>query len=70
MEVISSSIEANQTSETAGDPPATYRSHVSIELSRGRRHRNGKKVERVSNILRCLRWIAVGSPAVEMKCFH
>jgi len=46
MKVIFSSIEANQTSEPAGDPPATYRSHVSIYISPGCRHRNGKKLNK------------------------
>ena len=50
MKAILSSIEVNQTSETAGDPPATYRTHVSIYISRGRRYRNGKNGEQVSTL--------------------
>ena len=46
MKVTLSGIEINQTSETAGDPPVTYRSHVSIKLSRGRRLRNGKRLNK------------------------
>ena len=46
MKVILSGIETIQTSETACDPPVTYRSHVSIKISRGRRHRNGKKLNK------------------------
>jgi len=70
MNVIFSSIEANQTSESAGDPPPTYCSHVSTPISRGRWNRNGKKVEQVSTLLRCLQWLAGWSTPVEMKCFH
>ena len=66
MKVILISIELNQTSEAAGDPPATYRNHIFISISRGRRHRNGKKVEEVSTFLSCLRWIAGGSTTVEI----
>ena len=32
MKVIFTSIDVNRTSEAAGNPPATYRSHVSIYL--------------------------------------
>ena len=55
MQVIFSGIEAIQTSETASYPPATYRSHVSIKISPGRRYHNGKEVEQASTFLRCLR---------------
>ena len=42
MKVTFSSIEVNRTSETAGHPPATYRSHVSIKISRGCRLSNNQ----------------------------
>jgi len=65
MKVIFSSIAVNQTSETAGDPMAIYRYHVSIQIPQGHRHRNGKKLNKFQLLFN----VCGGLLAVELKSF-